>query len=1392
MAHFLQASEHKRAKARRHKEKVRESIRDGVAVLRAKRDVVIPAETVKKVEVEGHFKDNRTWFVEKFTLANEDDPLFLTPNTLIDRENPFLPVANPTATPKVIRRGEILGQLLDAEAALDGARDESHYSEMARHAWTIKTMIDARLNGEGTVNDERPSTPTPPMSTETSREAHLGEGAGDARDAPPPEPEQFGPKLAEVPSDEVFDSARIKEILDVGDLPDHLRDQAWDMLQRRVKAFGFDGRLGHHPSKVHIRTQEGQTPIAVPMYGASPAKREVIDKQLKTWFEQDVIEPSISPWSAPVVIVYRNGKARFCVDYRKLNSVTTPDEFPIPRQSEILSSLAGAQVLSSLDALSGFTQLEMDPADVEKTAFRTHQGLFQFKRMPFGLRNGPSIFQRVMQGILAPFLWLFCLVYIDDIVVYSKSFEDHIEHLDKVLGAIEKAGLTLSPAKCHLFYSSIILLGHKVSRLGLSTHKKKVETILKLKRPSSVAELRTFLGMAVYFSAFIPHYASIASPLFDLTKKGVRMEWKAEHERAFERIKDALATAPVLGHPIQGSPYRLYTDASGDGMGCTLQQVQPIRVADLKGTKAYEKLKAAFEMGEDVPKLVIKVSDKVQDTPVDARWGASLDETVVQVERVIAYWSRRFRGAEERYSTTEREALAAKEALVRFQPFIEGEEILLITDHAALVWSKTYEENNRRLASWGTVFSAYKPGLHIVHRPGRVHSNVDPLSRIFAGVPDYIAPVDEDSAPLKLARDTGTFPKDEPAEKMAEFVTWSLSDVLEATPSFEAFVVTTRAKAAQAKATKAGGGRKEGSQSPESTPPQPPQTDPTPSESIPEGDSSVRPVRGALDRDTKIVGPSDSDEGEGSDPYTRMKEWEASHPPPHVHVHIDPEYLERIIAGYIVDAEFKRIYKDLDKGKNIASWNAGQRFYKDEQGLLFFRDANYQPRLCIPETERKNLLKEAHNLAYDSAHASAAKLWQRLSGKFYWPRMRRDVLIWCDECDVCQKTKHVNFKKFGLLIPNHIPIRPYSSVSLDLITGLPMTEDGFNAILVIVCRMSKHAQFLATDSGLDTQGFAELFVRYVACRFGLPDDVVSDRDPRWTSDVWREIARFLQVRMAVSSSHHPQHDGQTEAVNKQVEQMLRAYVQEDPKSWAKWLPLIEHAYNSNPHTTTGVSPFLVLYGFTPKGPLDYLHDGGLTLSPQFKLLYQRDARAFAEEMHMHRESARNAIARAQVRQSEIYNRGRKEMDLTEGDLVLVNPHSLEWSESKGVGSKLMQRAIGPFAIRERINSKVYRLDMSDKYPGSNVINVEHLRRYKSSATFGDRERLPETRKEKVASEEYEVEDIVAHRKSRRGRGLEFLIRWKGYSPQYDSWEPRANLKNAPSLLSAYLKRVGMY
>ena len=187
--------------------------------------------------------------------------------------------------------------------------------------------------------------------------------------------------------------------------------------------------------------------------------------------------------------------------------------------------------------------------------FHCHLGLWQFWWMPFGLRNGPSIFQHLMQGILAPYLWLFTLVYIDNIIVFSKSWEEHLVHLNKVLGAIAKVGVTLSPSKCFIGFSSILLLGQKVSRLGLSTHQEKVQVILELDCLSNTSDLQKFLGMVVYFSQYVPYYSFIAALLFGLLKRGIKWKWEAEHELAFQEAKDALSKAPVLGHPIQGQPY---------------------------------------------------------------------------------------------------------------------------------------------------------------------------------------------------------------------------------------------------------------------------------------------------------------------------------------------------------------------------------------------------------------------------------------------------------------------------------------------------------------------------------------------------------------------------------------------------------------------------------------------------------------------------------------------------------------------------------------------------------------------------------------------------------------------------------------------------------------------
>ena len=292
--------------------------------------------------------------------------------------------------------------------------------------------------------------------------------------------------------------------------------------------------------------------------------------------------------------------------------------------------------------------------------------------------------------------------------------------------------------------------------------------------------------------------------------------------------------------------------------------------------------------------------------------------------------------------------------------------------------------------------------------------------------------------------------------------------------------------------------------------------------------------------------------------------------------------------------------------------------------------------------------------------------------------MKIDIVRYCSSCDVCQKTKSSNFNKFSLLIPNPIPSRPYQSISMDFIVNLPWS-DGYDTIYVVVDRLTKHTSFIPVTMGLDTEGFALLFMKHIACKFGLPESIITDRDPQWTTDFWQGIAKALQMKMSLLSSHHPQHDGQTEVVNKLLTIMLCTFIAGQKDQWAIWLHLLEFTYNGTVHSSISTTPFHLLLGFHPRTPLDFVgtrRSDNITsrsLTPE--------AIMFLETFAIHRDSAHRAIAKAQDQQVKSYNTDRKSVpDLKQGDRVLVNLHALEWIEAKGEGKKLTQCWIGPFEV----------------------------------------------------------------------------------------------------------------
>jgi len=321
------------------------------------------------------------------------------------------------------------------------------------------------------------------------------------------------------------------------------------------------------------------TPKRHPVRRTPFAARQEIAKQLRDMQEQHVITPSDSPWASPVVLVRKkDGSLRFCIDYRSLNSVTKTDTFLLPRIDDLLDQLGNAKYFSTLDLAAGYWQVQMHPNSREKTAFITHQGLYEFAVMPFGLKNAPAVFQRLMQKVL---MGLnpedgpdFVSVYLDNVLIFSDTFEAHLVHLRQVLQRFQTAGLKLKPSKCHFICQRVEYLGHVITPQGISPNNNWIVAISDFPIPTSVKEVRQFVGLASYYRRFIHGFAKVAQPLHSLTQKDVTFQWSSECDQAFQQLKTALVNSPVLAYPNFSKAFTLETDASIKGLGAILSQMQ--------------------------------------------------------------------------------------------------------------------------------------------------------------------------------------------------------------------------------------------------------------------------------------------------------------------------------------------------------------------------------------------------------------------------------------------------------------------------------------------------------------------------------------------------------------------------------------------------------------------------------------------------------------------------------------------------------------------------------------------------------------------------------------------------------------------------------------------------
>lgn len=477
-----------------------------------------------------------------------------------------------------------------------------------------------------------------------------------------------------------------------------------DNIVNKFKEISYECKgLGRTNLIEHQIDTGNAEPIRQRYYRMSPEKQRIVQEQVDEMLSLDVLQHCESPWSSPVLLVKKkDGNPRFCLDSRKLNSVTKKDAYNLPYVSEILDNLRDAKYLSSIDLSKAFWQVPIRKSDREKTAFYVPgRGTLMFNVTAFGLTNAPATQQRLVDFLFGPEFELRVFCYLDDIIIISSTFEEHVALLNRVLEKLRQANLTINLGKCQFFRSKLRYLGYVVDSFGLRTDPEKVEAILNYPTPKSKKELKRFLGTASWYRRFIPNFSTIAGPLNKLTstkKTAPSFQWTAEADTAFIDLKSRLVQAPVLACPNFKYPFEVHTDASNYGIG------------------------------------------------------AMLSQTIDGVEHPVAFMSKSLTGPEKNYSVTEREALAVLTALEHWRCYLEnGQTFTVFTDHSSLKWFFSLTNPTGRLARWGVRLSSFN--FDIKHRRGKDNVVPDSLSRIPVAVIDDTDSAISPAVPLPSTND---------------------------------------------------------------------------------------------------------------------------------------------------------------------------------------------------------------------------------------------------------------------------------------------------------------------------------------------------------------------------------------------------------------------------------------------------------------------------------------------------------------------------------------------------------------------------------------------------------------------------------------------------------------
>ncbi|GJU64877.1 putative reverse transcriptase domain-containing protein [Tanacetum coccineum] len=742
--------------------------------------------------------------------------------------------------------------------------------------------------------------------------------------------------LAHVTAKEVEDKSEKKRLEDVPivqDFPEVFPEDLPGLPPTRQVEFQID-------------LVPGAAPVARAPYRLAPSEMKELSEQLKELSDKGFIRPSSSPWGAPVLFVKKkDGSFRMCIDYQELNKLTVKNRYPLPRIDDLFDQLQGSSVYSKIDLRSGYHQLRVREEDIPKTAFRTRYGHYEFQVMPFGLTNAPAVFMDLMNRVCKPYLDKFVIVFIDDILIYSKSKQEHEEHLKIILELLKKEELYAKFSKCEFWIPKVQFLGHVIDSEGIHVDPAKIESIKDWTSPKSPTEIRQFLGLAGYYRRFIEGFSKIAKPMTKLTQKKVKFEWGDKQEAAFQLLKQKLCSAPILALPEGSEDFIAYCDASY----CD---------ASKKG----------------------------------------LGAVLMQREKVISYASRQLKIHEKNYTTHDLELGAVVFALKIWRHYLYGTKCTVFTDHKSLQHILDQKELNMRQRRWLELLSDYD--CDIRYHPGKANVVADALSR------------KEREPPLRV----------------------------------RALVMTI----------------------------------------------SLNLPKQILNAQTEAR---------------------------------KPENIRREDVGgmLIENSKFPESIRE-------------QKLEPRADGTLCLNGRSWLP--CYGDLQTV-IMHESHKSKY-SIHPGSDKMYQDMKKLYWWPNMKADIATYVNKCLTCAKVKAEHQRPSGLLVQPKIPEWKWDNITMDFVTKLPKSSQGYDTIWVIVDRLTKSAIFTPMRETDPLDKLARLYLKEVVTRHGIPVSIICDRDPRFASNFWRSLQSALGTNLDMSTAYHPQTDGQSERTIQTLEDMLRA------------------------------------------------------------------------------------------------------------------------------------------------------------------------------------------------------------------------------------------------------------